>query len=844
MLYTFGGTPADVLTDTAGNVVTNYPLLVKVAGTGATVTALFEVDGTTPISELRSNGPSSPQPGAIRAFKAQDVAEIEYEYLDAGGQPVRWYQAAREVAAGALDAAQAAQAEASDKLDRLTGTPQTVAGPVDFEQPISAPNLNDQSAVQWFAVTDAVGDGTTDDRAVIQAQLDAARDAGGGIVFIPPGRTYGISTFLVVYADTTIWAYGATLKAIGNTGLLRNFLPTDLFAGYTGRSRIRILGGTWDANAADAGVGTVTGTTNCMGFIHCEDITVRDATITNVSSAHGLEFNSTARGRAINCRFLGYKDNSGDGSRDFSEAIQIDMAVSGSAAIGDFDSTPSKDILIQGCQVGPSSRLGSFGRGFGSHMLRSGVYYYGIQIIGNRIEDTRQQGVYGFGWRRAVIANNVVSGSGLSGIQLSRPDPAGAGPSEGFTVNGRNIAITGNTVERAKDASGIRVYGASGGTYDQVVIAGNSVLGLNTDASNGIHVEFCSRPNVTGNTIAGTQSTGIVVFDSDGATIGSNTIRSTGSNGVNLTNCAGAQVVGNTVDTTSTNHGIFVSNSSAVAVQANRINAAASAGIRLSTSATGCLVVGNQVRKGSGTTTAGISLDASATSAVILNNDLSGNSWSASTALPVSTAAPTTGPGGMTALPGSNVVDADLTPLPALEAAISPSGRYETTSRLRLGTASTPVSGALYLTPIWMPKGLVVSSISFCSGGTAAVTPTNQWFTLHNSSRVALARTADNTTTAWAANTVKTLNIAQTTAGSATTYTTTYTGLHYLGLMVAASTMPNIVGEGSLPAAVANAAPGFGPTNSSQTTPPTVTSGAFTAASFSGAGILAYGYVS
>ena len=233
---------------------------------------------------------------------------------------------------------------------------------------------------------------------------------------------------------------------------------------------------------------------------------------------------------------------------------------------------------------------------------------------------------------------------------------------------------------------------------------------------------------------------------------------------------------------------------------------------------------------------------ASATGCTVMNNDFSGNAWNAAAAMSVSTSTPITGPGGMTALPGTNLVDGDLTPVPALEAAISPAGRYETTSRLRLGTASTPVSGALYLVPIWLPKGLVVSNISFTSGSTAAVTPTNQWFTLHNSSRVALARTADATTAAWAANTTKTLNVAQTTAGSASSYTTTYTGLHYLGFMVAAGTMPNIVGEGSLPAGVANASPGFGPTNSSQTTPPTVTSGAFTAAAFAGAGILAYGY--
>ena len=89
-LYTFGGTPSDVLTDASGNVIPDYPLLVKAAGTGATVTALFEADGTTPIAQLRTNVTGSATPGAVRTFKAQDVSEIEYEYLGPGGTPVRW----------------------------------------------------------------------------------------------------------------------------------------------------------------------------------------------------------------------------------------------------------------------------------------------------------------------------------------------------------------------------------------------------------------------------------------------------------------------------------------------------------------------------------------------------------------------------------------------------------------------------------------------------------------------------------------------------------------------------------------------------------------------------------
>jgi parallel beta-helix repeat protein len=653
-LYTFGGTPADVLTDDQGNVIPDYPLVVRAAGTGAAVSALYEDDGLTPIAQLRSNPASSPTPGAIRAFKTADVSEIDYEYLDAGGQPVRWYQVGREVASGARDTAAQALTAAGTKLDTQTPDPQTVTGPVTFSEPITAPNLNDQSTVGWFTVTGAVGDGIADDRAVIQEQLNAARDAGGGVVYVPGGFTYGVSTFLVVYDNTVLWAYGATIKAIGNSGLLRNFITGEEFSGYAGRSHIQILGGTWDGNAADAGTGTVTAMTNVMTFVHCEDITVRDATITNVSSAHGLEFNSTSQGRAINCRFLGYKDNSGTGSRDFSEAIQIDMAVSGSASIGLFDETPSKDILIEGCYVGPSSRLGSFGRGVGSHMLRSGVYYYGIRIIGCRIEGTRQQGIYGFGWRRAVISGNVVNGSGLSGIQLSRPDPAGSPPSEGFTVNGRNISITGNTVEGAKDASGIRVFGSSGGTYDQVEIAGNSVLGFSTDTSNGIHVEYCSRPNVTANTISGTQSTGIVVFNCTAPQVGSNTVRSSGSNGINVTGCTGANITGNTVDGTTSNHGIFLATSSKFSVQGNWVQSAASAGVRLSDGAQDGTVTGNRIIKGTGTN--GITISGtSAGDNVVANNDLTNGGWAVGTALIFSTAATTAYTGGTTS-PGANLV--------------------------------------------------------------------------------------------------------------------------------------------------------------------------------------------
>ena len=96
-------------------------------------------------------------------------------------------------------------------------------------------------------------------------------------------------------------------------------------------------------------------------------------------------------------------------------------------------------------------------------------------------------------------------------------------------------------------------------------------------------------------------------------------------------------------------------------------------------------------------------------------------------------------------------------------------------------------SGTLFLQAIYLRAGTICSSISFHSATTAAASLTNQIFGLYDGNRNLLASTANDTTTAWAANTLKTLNIA-------TPYTITQTGLYYLGCMVAAGTMPSMLG--------------------------------------------------
>ena len=97
-------------------------------------------------------------------------------------------------------------------------------------------------------------------------------------------------------------------------------------------------------------------------------------------------------------------------------------------------------------------------------------------------------------------------------------------------------------------------------------------------------------------------------------------------------------------------------------------------------------------------------------------------------------------------------------------------------------------SGRLSGQAIWLEAGMTISSISFFSATTAAGTPTNQLFGLFDSSRNLLMSSVNDTTTAWAANSIKTLALTS-------TFTTIYSGLYYLGVMVTATTVPTLKGN-------------------------------------------------
>lgn len=110
--------------------------------------------------------------------------------------------------------------------------------------------------------------------------------------------------------------------------------------------------------------------------------------------------------------------------------------------------------------------------------------------------------------------------------------------------------------------------------------------------------------------------------------------------------------------------------------------------------------------------------------------------------------------------------------------------RTECGGNLAALTTQVMTASALYL-----EAGDVVTSLTFCSATTAAGTPTNWWFALYSTAATPalLGQTADQTNTAWAANTAKTVALA-------TPYVVATTGVHYAAIMVKATTPPTLLG--------------------------------------------------
>lgn len=118
----------------------------------------------------------------------------------------------------------------------------------------------------------------------------------------------------------------------------------------------------------------------------------------------------------------------------------------------------------------------------------------------------------------------------------------------------------------------------------------------------------------------------------------------------------------------------------------------------------------------------------------------------------------------------------------------SPAATWQNMPRIGVDADLALVTtGKLLCVQAFLQRGQKVTGVAFTSGGTAAGVPTHHWAALYDNVGALIAATTDKTTTAWAANAVTRYTFSA-------SQTITRTGLYYLAIMVAATTMPTLAG--------------------------------------------------
>ncbi|MFD9444940.1 right-handed parallel beta-helix repeat-containing protein [Streptomyces sp. NPDC060001] len=472
---------------------------------------------------------------------------------------------------------------------------------------ITAERLNAMQQAATLLVTNFGADssGTTNADAGIQLALNAARDLGGAQVVVPPG-VYLTGATLRIYSNTRLSLMaGAEIRRNHAGTVIVNGDAGQSFGGYTGHSRITIEGGLWNMRGTTGGL---TGSAMCISIGHATDIVIRDLEVRDLPGYHAIELNSTTHGTVSGCQFRGYID---PGGRDFSEAVQLDLAKSAGVfgGFGPYDHTPCEDVLITGCHFGASGTAGTtaWPRGVGSHSATITKWHRRIRIANNSFEGVLQYGVSAYNWEDATITGNtfVACGSGVRLRSVIASDTEDTKLPDGTQTSAsqamRNLTVTGNSFRGglAYDEP-IVCLGESTGTILNVAISGNVIDG-STAAQNGIRLQEASRIAVGDNIISNVAGTGISTEDCNTLTITGNNIYNAAGHGITLVDNSNSNIIGNQVREPGEN-GILVQSSSFVQLRDNFVRSPSRTtnntayGIRLSTNADSINVSGNKTR--------------------------------------------------------------------------------------------------------------------------------------------------------------------------------------------------------------------------------------------------------
>lgn len=320
----------------------------------------------------------------------------------------------------------------------------------------------------------AVGDGTTDDTAAIQAACDAVAAAGGGGVFIPAG-TYKLTGDIVVASNLAIIGAGrpAILMAAANS--VTNCIKV------SGVSHVLIADLQINGNRANVQqLATQYTKLNGVYIENSDDVIVarcyiRDCYVSGVMANGGVTNLIVANNRLVNC---------------YDNQIYIRAK----------DTTPYT-VCNYGTIVGNVCSGGDFS---GIQVLGSSHYTItGNTCYSNGPTAGQGDGIGSEGASYLTITGNECYNNGIQGIHIRFTSEVGSAQISSHVVVSGNVCY--NHTSTNGDAGGIAIDDT-----DDIVVSGNLVYsnhyGLNINGGNGNGVTHCQ---IVGNSIRSNSDLGV-----------------------------------------------------------------------------------------------------------------------------------------------------------------------------------------------------------------------------------------------------------------------------------------------------------------------------------------------
>jgi hypothetical protein len=339
----------------------------------------------------------------------------------------------------------------------------------------------------------AAGDSITDDRAAIQAAINAAQARGGGTVYLPAG-TYGLGATLNIPAGDGIQIVGSGWKSVLKIMYGANCYAITFPAADT---RIAIRDLTIDGNCgsqttASGGIyaaGAVACDFEHIHFIACRDSALYlgpqtggafghnnrvarclfDQSMNSTGAGRGIHMNSSDENQILGCDFeyLGGSGGTGSGTA----SMIYDQA--GTQFISDCNFVNGANNVI-GVRVQDAKSTKISGCNFDG--LAGTAIFLAAQrciVTGNTIFSPGHSGTAGqasgihleYGTADNIIADNVITSDAANGISRGAIREASDGAAGGNNISNNTIVTLGTWSYAALDLSGkgSQVVGNIGG---------------------------------------------------------------------------------------------------------------------------------------------------------------------------------------------------------------------------------------------------------------------------------------------------------------------------------------------------------------------------------------------